>query len=95
MIYHTADGEFEIDINGDEVPVKRPKLIIPNSSSGELDPYDEYGHCPYDLGVRLEKIKGALHRCSKCGSYFNVSKKRRLSCQGFKVKKLRSISSRS
>jgi hypothetical protein len=75
MTYHTIDGEFEIDINGNEVPVRRPLLTIPNIIN-EIDPYNEYGHCPYDLGVRLIKIKGSLHRCPICGGYFSVSKNR-------------------
>ena len=45
MTYLTAEGELEIDINGNEVPVGRPQLTIPNVPD-EKDPYDEYGHCP-------------------------------------------------
>jgi hypothetical protein len=55
MTYWTADGEVEIDINGKEVPVKRPQLIIPHSSPDETDPYNEYVHCPYGLGRKWQE----------------------------------------
>jgi|GEM_PF-5280735 hypothetical protein len=37
MTYHTLEGEFEIDINGNEVPAKKWELRIP-SVEDEEDP---------------------------------------------------------
>ena len=39
------------------------------SEGVSADPYQEYGQCPYDLGVSLIKIKGSLHRCPSCGGH--------------------------
>ncbi|MGB7952338.1 MAG: hypothetical protein WCF23_00030 [Candidatus Nitrosopolaris sp.] len=75
MTYIGPDGEqYEIDIFGNKVAVKRPQFLITIPNSAPVEPYDEYGHCPYDLGIRLIKIKGSLHRCPSCGGYFSVAK---------------------
>jgi hypothetical protein len=72
MTYSDGLLEYPIDGEGREVEVVHPKLKF--SSPGETDYYRIYPHCPYDLGVRLEKIKGSLYKCPGCGGYFSVSK---------------------